>query len=146
MRFYKVWPFMAGFPSEKTIGDLNSRGPELEYLEFILDAQPDSDIIGQDNIVLASSKLVQALKRIDPTGVQFVKDNVTLVGDANFQDGALHADYDEWWWLKLLGKPGQDDLAYDAGLIVSDKAMSIIKTFSLEFCTVQDYYADALDC
>lgn len=143
MRFYKICPFMAGFPGEETRGDLNSPGPDLEYLKFVLDAQPPSDIIGQDNIVLASSKLVDALRLIAPTGVKFIKDNVTLVGDANFQDGALHADYDDWWWLKLSGKPGQDDFAYDAGLIVSDKVMSVLEKFSMDYCTVQDYSVDA---
>jgi len=139
MQFYKIWPFMAGFPSEETIGDLNSRGPKLSFLKFVLDIEPPSDLIGQDNIFLATEKLVNALKPLNPTGVKFHKDDVEIMGDANFADGTFKANYDEWWWLEVFGEPGKDDFAYDVGLIVPQRIMDVLEEFNLDYCEVFKY-------
>jgi hypothetical protein len=130
---------MAGFPSEKTIGDLNSPGPKLSFLEFVLDIEPPSDLIGQDNIILATEKLVAAFKPLKPTGVRFHKDNVAIVGDANFANGTFKANYDEWWWLEVCGEIGKDDFAYDDGLIVSERIMAVLEQFRLHYCNVFEY-------
>jgi hypothetical protein len=130
---------MAGFPSEETIGDLHSPGPKLSFLKFVLDIEPPSDLIGQDNIILATEKLVLALKPLAPNGVMFHKDNVAIVGDANFEAGTFKANCDEWWWLEVFGEPGRDDFAYNDGLIVSERIMAVLEQFKLAYCNVFDY-------
>jgi hypothetical protein len=134
---------MCGFPSvDESIGDINSSGPQLERLHFVLDLEPVSDIIAQENIFLATERLVNALKAINPSGVVFLHDNVEVVGDANFRD-VFKANFDEWWWLQILGAPGKDDFGYKRGwLIVSEKVMEIMKQFRLDYCTVEEFQAD----
>jgi hypothetical protein len=139
MQFYRIWPFMAGFPAEETVGDLDSLGPKLSFLKFVLDIEPPSDVIGQDNIILATEKLVDALKPLNPSGVKFHKDNVEVTGDANFADGTFKANFDEWWWLELFGTPGKDDFAYDSGLIVHERILSVLEVFKLSYCDIFEY-------
>ncbi len=135
---------MAGFPSDETKGDLSSFGPQLRFLKIILELAPPSDIIGCGGIFLVTRRLVLALKKLNPTGVKFHRDNLELVGDANFDSGVLNADFDDWWWLEITGQAGNDDFASSAGsmpmtVIVSEPVMNVLKQFNLDYCGVEKF-------
>jgi hypothetical protein len=132
-------PLMSGFPGDGTVGDINTPGPQLDYLHFVLDLEPTSGIIAQENIFLAKEGLVKDLKQMKPTGVVFHHDNVKVTGDDNFRD-VFKANFDEWWWLQILGEPGKDDFGYNQGwLIVSTRVFEIMKQHNLAYCNVEDF-------
>lgn len=139
MAFYRVLPIMAGIPSEETKGDLDSLGPQLEYLKIILELEPPSDIITCGSVFLATERLVATLRKLNPTGVKFHNENLKVVGDENFESGVLTADYDTWWWLEIAGEPGKDDFASSAGLIVSQPVMNVLNQFKLDYCGVEKF-------
>lgn len=130
---------MAGFPSEECVGDLETRGPDMTFVKCIFEIEPPSDLVDCGGIVLATERLVSALKAIEPTGVSFQKQNVKVEGDDNFADGTFKANFDEWWWLQLVGEPGVDDFAYEQGVIVSDRVIEVLRKFKLDYCEVFEY-------
>jgi hypothetical protein len=95
MKFYKIWPILAGIPSEECVGDLDSRGPQMSFVKCIIDLEPPSDLISCGSIVLAKQSLVEDLKALKPSGVTFHKDNLKVEGSANFAD-PHRPDFAEW--------------------------------------------------
>ncbi len=139
MAFYRLIPQMAGFASsDGTKGDQSTPGPQLEFLEFFLDSEPLSDIIGEDNIFLATELLVNELRVLQPSGVVFHHDNVRVLGDINFESGVFQTDNEQWWWLQLLGIPGTDDFGFADGMILSQRVMDIFNKFRLDYCIFEE--------
>jgi hypothetical protein len=138
MKFYKIWPILAGIPSEGCVGDLDSPGPQMSFVKCIIDLEPPSDLISCGSIVLAKQSLVEHLQALKPSGVTFHKDNLKVEGSANFAD-PHRPDFAEWLCLELTGEPGKDDFAYEVGVIVSDRVMDVLRKFKLDQCEVFDY-------
>jgi hypothetical protein len=139
MTYFELEPEVAGGFGPATTGDLRARPPQVEKFNYEFDVWPGDPLLEALSTYIVTDHLKDRLIEASASGVAFGDVEVTKSGiflDMN-GDRTLPA----FSWLKITGQAGKDDfgLSMSRHLIVSERAMNLLKVFGLKYCEVSEY-------
>ncbi|MCC7530741.1 MAG: hypothetical protein IT342_19615 [Candidatus Melainabacteria bacterium] len=146
MKFYALGTQAVGdFGSNTLRGDFEDRPPKVQRFHLEMDRWPKDDIVEALATYAVTERLANQLKQSSLTG--FSLDEVEVTTSEAFEEWRhLHAGevVPQFYWLKVHGKPGVDDFGLISGpcelpLIVSDRAMNLLKQCNLNVCEIENY-------
>lgn len=151
MRFFAISPEAAGNLGNACIhGDITERPVQIIKADFEFQFWPHDDLLDGFYIYACTSEMAGALKRASLTGFELAKLDVSFE-ERFYQWAELHKDetLPEFQWLKVNGRVGIDDFGLVAGpvevpLIVSERALTILKQFKLSLCDIETYIPQKL--
>lgn len=137
MNYYILDPEVPGELGPKTQLDISTHPPRVDRLNYELDNWLGDDLFQSFPCFVATKRLRQKLENLKATGVRF--DNLELTLSDNFKALRPNATSPECAWLKVVGKASEDDfgLSPDFRLVVSERILSVLKSFQLENCEVE---------
>jgi hypothetical protein len=147
MNFFRVDPFTIGTLGDDTIHEgWTDRPLKISKLQIELDAWPDDDLVEAAIYgFVGTNRLANAIKKNGFTGVDY--DHVDVIeGDQFWIRKKEHPGetVPELLWFKFVGKPGVDDFGLIDGpgsfsLVVSDRALVLLKSFNFAKCRIKDF-------
>lgn len=151
MKYYALGAEAAGDFGVNTVrGPVSDRPPKVSYFHFQFERYPHDDLLEALATYICTTRLAEALRANKLTG--FDIGDVEISFDEQFHIWAeLHKgeQIPEYVWLKVTGRPGIDDFGMVQGpckfpLVISDKAMRVLKQFKLSFCDIENYKGQEL--
>lgn len=148
MIFFVLKPQVDGhFGRNSVFIDESARPPKIEKLHFVLDSFSGDDIITTIGTYVVTKRLADLLKTAKPsiTGIAFDQVEISKSDEYYWsqKEGFSYApkQLPEFVWLKIDGKPGVDDFAKPGsyGLVVSERALNILKSLNLQLCDIEDF-------
>ncbi len=146
MKFYALGAQAVGdFGRNTLMGNYEERPPKVQRFHLELDRWPKDDIVEALATYAVTERLATKLRQSGLTGYSL--DKVEITTSVDFEEWrSLHAGeiLPKFYWLKVLGSPGVDDFGMIQGpcelpLIVSEKAMSLLRQYNMAVCDVEDY-------
>jgi hypothetical protein len=140
--FYVLDPEVPGGLGENA--DLTYRNgtlPLVEHLHFEFGAgRYDDDLFQAHPVYLVTRPLADALRRSGLSGFTLDSD-IELTADDNVKELEPDWQIPRAEWLKVAGTPGSDDfgLTHDARLVVSEAALDVLRTGSIDHCDIVVY-------
>ncbi len=151
MKFYALGTQAVGdFGSNTLMGDYQERPPKVQRFHLEMDRWAKDDIVEALATYAITERLATLIRQSQLTGYSLGEVEVTTSKD--FEEWrSLHdgEGMPKFYWLKVHGKPGIDDFGMIQGacelpLIVSERAMSLLKQFNLTVCDIEDYVPQKL--
>jgi len=143
MKYYLLEPEVAGGIGDRTV--LDRSGPRLKAtsLHYEFDDWLGDDLLASSPCFIATRRLADEITLKKLTGV--VLGNMETSRSITFETLNPGRQLPEFVWLKIDGKAGADDLGIteNGKLIVSAKALAVLKSFNLNYCDVAPYPAPA---
>lgn len=120
-------------------GDFSVQPPRIDKLVMYFDDWLGDDLLTSHPAFFVTQKMASAITAANLSGYRFapMKVNRSLLFEDLHEDDPL--ELPEFVWLQLHGKPGVDDFgvtAEGADLVVSDKALLVLTTGSLNHCDI----------
>ncbi len=146
MRFFAILPEAAGQLGNACVhGDITERPVQIFEADFEFQFYPHDDLLCGFYIFACAKPLAEALKKSGLTG--FSIDSLRISFEERFYQWAeLHKDeqLSEFQWLKITGRAGIDDFGLVQGptempLIVSERALHLLKQFKLQHCDIETF-------
>jgi hypothetical protein len=139
MSYYILDPEVPGELGSKTKLDTSTHPPRVSALNYELNNWLGDDLFQSFPCFVVTNRLRQKLESHKATGIKFAELELTL--SDNFRELHPNTKAPECSWLKVVGKAGEDDfgLSSDFRLVVSESALSVLKTFQLENCEVKTW-------
>jgi len=142
--FWLIEPEVPGDwnPHHSTV-DRSVWPPHILTLQFDFDVFPRSDLITSFPCFLVTARLQQALEKEAFVGIDF--DFAYLSKSYKYREleatGVLPHELPHFSWLKVDGVAGKDDfgLTHNASLVVSTKALELLRKFNLTDCDIIPY-------
>ncbi|PZM78814.1 MAG: hypothetical protein DKT66_23225 [Candidatus Melainabacteria bacterium] len=109
--------------------------------ELVVDHWPEDDILSaMVGGHFVTRRLADALSNAALTGFQLKPVNI-VEGEQLYVSRKVHPgeEMPEILQLELTGKAGKDDFGRDKVLVVSERAMELLKKFSFKYRIVEDY-------
>lgn len=151
MKFYALGAQAVGdFGSNTIIDSYQERPPKVQRFHLELDRWPKDDIVEVLATYAVTDKLAAQLKQAKLAG--FTIEDVEVTTSTQFEEWrSLHPaeNLPQFRWLKVQGKPGIDDFGLVKGpcelpLIISEKALKVLKQHKLAVCDIEDYFQQEL--
>lgn len=137
MKYWKLEPEVAAELGEKSSLDTSLHPPRVERLHLRFTGWLGDDLVECFPCFVATEKLCDALESANLTGYR-VEELEMSVGD---EMSELHPEVElpRFKWLALQEGGPQGDLSTDEGhnLLVSERAMNVLKQFRLDQCDVE---------
>lgn len=133
--FFLINPEVAGGLGENTVIHRNRVPPRVERLHYEFEDWLGDDLVESYPCFVVTLEMGERLARAELTG--FVLRDVEVSTSDTFQE--LHPGrLPEFRWLDVDVTPGEDDFGLDerARLVVSEKALDVLRTSSLDHCAV----------
>lgn len=151
MRFFAISPEAAGeLGNACEHGDITERPVKIFKADFEFQFWPHDDLLCGFYIYACTHEVAEALKKANFTGFEVAKMTVSFE-ERFYQWAELHKEeiLPEFQWLKVTGRPGVDDFGLVAGpveipLIVSERALKVLKQFKLSLCDIESYVPQEL--
>ncbi len=126
-QFYIVEPEVPGGLGERTVIDYSSRGTPIRSLHFVFEGWMGDELVTSTPCFLVTERLAAEIQRQGLSGVSF--DSVEVTVSPEFEELQPDCKLPVWLWLRVCGKPGEDDFALhdDIDLVVSDRALQLLK-------------------
>ncbi|MFD0923229.1 hypothetical protein [Saccharopolyspora rosea] len=108
----------------------------------MIDAWTGADLIERFPVVLVTERLAEALAASGLGTFELRDAEITTEPEAEeIRDSAGIQAFPNFRWLHVTGTAGQDDLGTDAeaSLVVSDRALALLRQFNLDGCDIEDY-------
>jgi hypothetical protein len=139
MRYFTLSPQVVGGIGPRTVLSRVRHPPIVTCLHYEFDVWPQDDLIEGFPCFIVTPRLAAAIGAAEPTGVTF--DGVEATKAGTCEDLHPHEMLPEFVWMQITGTPGVDDFGADAlaRLVVSERALQVLKTFSLKNCEVTDF-------
>ena len=129
MKYYCVEPEVAGGWGKNTVVDSGLReGPaSVSRLHYEFDGWLGDELLTSTPCFIVSERLAREIEGAQLTGVWFDELEVTTSGE--FADLYPTLQLPKFVWLRIDGRPGQDDFGLAKGirLVVSERAWELIK-------------------
>ena|ERR1700722_9071557 len=137
MRFYTLKPEVAGGLGDDTIINTTVHPPAVKKLHYEIDNWQGDDLLESFPCFIGTQRLRVATESAELTGVAFANVLVTMT-DA-FKELHQNKPLPRFWWLRITGRPGRDDLglAADCRLVVSDRTIAVLEKLSLKHCSIE---------
>jgi hypothetical protein len=119
----------------------------ISKLQVEMDFWPDDDLLEASTYgYVGTYRLAEAIKKHGLTGVEF--DHVDVIEGEQFfiqKDKHPGESVPELLWFKFIGKAAVDDFGLLQGpgsfpLVVSERALGVLKTFNFTECEIKDLY------
>lgn len=129
-------PEVAGGLGERTVMDPAVHPPRVERLHYEVRGWLGDDLVESTPCFLISRDAARALVRAGCTGFGLAHAEITLQPEACV---AVDRRITTFRWMQPGDVAGHDDVALDqtASLVVSDRALEVLRRFRLEHCTVR---------
>jgi hypothetical protein len=136
MKYYVLDPEVAGELGNNTVMDVSVHPPLVSKLHYELDAWLGDDLIQSFPCYLATEHLKKHIENASLAGVAFARVEFAL--SDNFKELHPSKAVPDFVWLKIFGQAGKDDfgLEADGRLVVSERALNVIKNLSLKHCKI----------
>jgi len=140
MKFYLLDPEVAGGwgPNTKFTRSLG-KPVVILALNYEFDGWLGDDLLESTPVFIVTRRLADRLQAARLTG--FVMRPVEISTSEQFRDLYGDLELPEFVWIDIVGKAGGDDFGIhaDGRLVVSRKALDVIKTTQLDHCEVEDF-------
>lgn len=135
MATYCLEPEVPGRLGKEIIMDVTEHPPIVASLHVVFDGWLGDDLLEIFPIYLVSGKLCKDLEYSDLTGFEIR--NCKMEVSEQFRELQPTTEVPLFKWL-YIGNRNHDDffLSSDNRLCVSDKAMSYLKQFNLQYCDI----------
>lgn len=151
MRFFAISPEAAGQLGNSCVhGDIKERPVQIIEADFEFQFYPHDDLLDGFYTYACAQPLAEALKTSGLTGFTIEPLRVSFE-ERFYQWAELHKgeELPEFQWLKVVGRAGIDDFGLLPGpvempLIVSERALRILKQFRLTHCEIETYTGQKL--
>ncbi|OLT44222.1 hypothetical protein BJF85_20360 [Saccharomonospora sp. CUA-673] len=142
MAFHLLRPDVAGELGEGTVLDTSTHPPVVHQLEYVVSAWFGSDILESFPCFVVSAELGTALEKSGLGSFELADMRLTVTPEADElrRDMGVR-EFPTFVWLKVHGQAGVDDVGVDrrASLVVSDRALELLRRFDLDGCDVEEY-------
>jgi hypothetical protein len=136
MKFYYLEPEVAGLLGERTVFDQTKTPPEVRRLHYEFDTWLGDDLLGSLGGYIGTVRLQHLLEKHDATGLQYQDVEVTV--SSTFNDLFPTRRLPHFVWFKVVGEACKHDfgVASDGRLVVSERALHIMKSANLNHCAI----------
>jgi hypothetical protein len=132
MRYFRLSPEVAGDWGDNIVVDVSTHPPVVSRLHFEFQVWLGDEIVQTFPCYLATDALARLVEMAGLSGVRFgpVEVSTSPMFEQLYPGRALPV----FRWMKVHGQPGIDDfgLRPDASLVVSESALSVLRTGQLE--------------
>ena len=137
--FYKLEPEVPGGWGKDTIFDSSTTPRTIHELHYEFDDWLGDDIVESTPAFIVTAGLGKSIEESGMTGATLGP--VKITRSSQFLELCPGRTLPQFKWLRLYGEPGVDDLALssDLFLVVSDHALSILKSHNLNFCEISEW-------
>jgi hypothetical protein len=139
MTYFSVDPEVPGGLDSGTILDRSVHPPIVTRLHCYFDGWLGDDLLTSFPIYIVTESLGDKLLEADLTG--FSIGDVEISRSELFDQMQPDTELPSFVWLQIDGKAGRDDFGLATGydLIVSQRALDILKKFRLAYATISPY-------
>lgn len=136
-KFFELDPEVAGgFGHHTEFEDRTARPPKIRSLHYEFQGWLGDSLLETVGCFIATDDLCKALDAASLTG--FVPADVRVSTTAQFR-GLIDQPLPRFRWLKVSGTPVVDDFGIRAArLIVSEKALAVLRSFMLQHCDIAE--------
>lgn len=140
MRYFLLEPEVGGGVGPETVMDTSVHPPRVDRLHYEMDTWLGDDLLTTFPCYIVTERLEAALRRLAPSGGEFGE--VLVTASETFRDFHPRTKLPRFVWLKVVGRPGVDDLgmSQDHLLVVSERVLDELKRFHLEHCDIAEYF------
>jgi uncharacterized repeat protein (TIGR02543 family) len=129
MKYFSIEPEVAGGWGKNTVFERTpGKGTIVHKLHYVFDGWLGDELLTSTPCFIVSKRLADEIEKAHLTGIRFDKVEVSTSGE--FQD--LHPDVQLplFVWLRIDGKPGEDDFGLRKGIrmIVSQTALTVLQS------------------
>jgi hypothetical protein len=128
VKYFVVEPEVAGGWGENTVFTRTPRRPVVVHkLHYQFDGWLGDELLESTPCFIASERLAHEIERAGLTGVIF--DEVEVTTSDEFKELYPDVQLPRFVWLKVQGKPGEDDFGVgpDLRLVVSERALELLE-------------------
>jgi hypothetical protein len=126
-KFYVVEPEVAGGWGKNTVfTGVPGKPTVVHKLHYQFDGWLGDELLESTPCYIVTERLAHKMEQADLSGVNF--DEVEVTKSEQFEELYPNRSLPKFVWLKVNGKPGQDDFGVAPGLrlIVSDRALHVL--------------------
>lgn len=140
--FYYLDPEVAGELGANTVMDLSQHPPSVSHLHYNFTGWLGDDLLESFPCYIITRQLCDAIAQNDLTGYRF--EAVEISKSSQFEELYPDKQIPEFIWLKPVGVGGEDDFgrAKDHRIVVSEKALRLLRTFCIKNCDVEKFDKD----
>lgn len=151
MKFYSILPEVPGTAGNRSVcNDWNARPLQLEKVHYELEMFPEDAIICTNGAYLVTRELAESFRMAKLKGFEIHSAEVTTGekfaqwhGSPETETYLEKVQIPDFVWLKVVGSPGIDDFGLIESqdldpLIISEKALAILRTFQVQDCEVAE--------
>jgi len=138
--FYVLEPEVAGHFGKNSVVDTSVRPPSVTKFHYELDGWLGDDLLETISSFVVTDRLRSVIEQSASTGYEFAPVEVTT--SEQFDELYPDRELPNFWWLKIIGKPGVDDLGLssDHRLVVRDGVFAKIQQrCQLDNCEVTEF-------
>lgn len=137
-RFYLLSPEVAGGLGPHSEVDRRTVPPTVTRLHYVFDGWQGDDLLESYPVFVISSSLGKGLARGGVTGFELA--DIEIEKSATFETLYPRRDLPPFRWLHVSGTAEDSDIGVDAQarLVVSDRALAILKTGRLDHCLIEE--------
>jgi hypothetical protein len=140
MPYFALTPDVAGGLGKHTELDRSTHPPAVHRLHIVFSDWLGDDLLADFPCFLVTEKLGERLLQEQLTGFELADVEVELSPEA--EELLEGQELPEFRWLKVPGRAGSEDFGLvprDASLVVSDRALAVLREGSLNYCDIEDY-------
>lgn len=137
MRYFYIEPEVSGELGGGTSMDTTVHPPKVEKLNYEFSSWLGDDLIESFPCYIVSERLADKLKQSHFSG--FVFDDVTVTKSSDFNDISTIKHLTRFYWLKVNGKPFEDDVSIseDSRLLVSEELLNVMFNFNFNYADIE---------
>jgi hypothetical protein len=134
---WRVSPEVAGELGENTLMDSSIHPPRVSHLHYRFEGWLGDDLLQTFPCFLVSASLAEALERAGLVGIEVAQAEVSL--SPEFKELYPGRSIPDFRWLKITSKERDADfwVTPDFELEVSDRALHVLRTFSLAHALIE---------
>ena len=136
MQFHVIEPEVSGGLGKRSVLDHSVVPFQVKHLHYQFDSWTGDDLVKSHPVFLCTERVASALAGSGLSGCKLMEAEITR--SPHFT--ALHPgrELPVFRWLQIHGKEQSDDFGIrDNQLVVSDRALSLLRSFSLEHARIR---------
>ncbi len=138
--FFSLEPEVAGGWGRNTLFTRTPGKPTIIHkLHYQFEGWLGDELLATTPCFIVSERLGEEIQRAQLKGASF--DDVEVTTSDQFQELYPDRQIPKFIWLKVEGKPGQDDfgLTPNLQLVVSAQALEVLKRTNIAHCEIKPY-------
>lgn len=140
MKYFYIEPEVAGGWGKNTVFDRTPGMPTVVHkLHYEFQGWLGDELLESTPCFIVSERVAREIEKAQLTGAGF--DEVEITVSEQFQELYPNRQLPTFHWFKVNGGVGHDDfgIAADLRLVVSERALAVIKPLCPASCDVTDY-------